>query len=82
MQIFVVSYVVRLLRHVCRLFGAVADFVGGLPSGGERLLWGAAATLARLAADDVAEGVLEALGAAVGREALLRPSPASGRRSP
>ena len=64
-------------------FGPLADFFGGLAGRGDRLFADGGDALARLAADDVAEGVLEALGAAVGREALLGLAPAcSGLRSP
>src|SRR5262245_55520707 len=50
----------------------MARFRHRLAGGGNRLLLGRGDPLARLAADDVAEGVLEALGAAAGGESLLR----------
>ena len=53
------------------LFGPLAHFFGRLAGRRDRLVAGGGDALARLAADDVAEGVLEALGAAVGREALF-----------
>ena len=60
-------------------FGPLAHFLARLAGRGDGLVADRGEALARLAADDVAEGVLEALGAAVGREArfglglLLRP---------
>src|SRR5690242_5107761 len=52
-------------------FGPLAHFRACLAGRRESLFLGRRQTLARLAADDVPEGVLEALGAAVGRETLL-----------
>src|SRR3954451_2080841 len=60
-------------------FGALAHFFARPPGRPRALLAGGRHALARLAADDVAEGFLEALGAPVGREPprrlrlLLRP---------
>ena len=61
------------------LFGPLAHFRARLAGRGDGLVADRRQALARLAADDVAEGFLEALGAAVGGEArfglglLLRP---------
>src|ERR1044072_8361884 len=66
------SLVVAALAGVGDAVGALADFLGGLAGRRHGLLGGGGSALARRAADDVAEGVLEALGAAVRTEALDR----------
>ena len=58
-------------------FGRGAHFFARLPGRGDRLFGRVGHALARLAADDVAEGFLEAVGPPAGVEARLRPSPAS-----
>src|SRR3954454_645040 len=54
-------------------FGPLAHFFARLPGRCERLVLGRRQPLARLAADDVAEGVLETLGPPVRREPLFGP---------
>src|SRR6187551_2506176 len=51
--------------------GPLADLFDGLAGCGERLFGRGGDPLARLAANHVAESILEALGTAVGREASL-----------
>ena len=51
---------------------ALPHFLGRFAGRGKRLLGNSGDSLARLAADDVAERVLELLGAAVRREAPFR----------
>src|SRR3954452_19286819 len=60
-----------VVAEVGHPFGALAHFFACLAGCRERLVARRRQSLARLAADEVAKGVLEALGAAVRRKALL-----------